>query len=130
MKFTDKEKQKLKNFHGHLDPYVLLGYKIGRLAVTKLRTLNKSARGRPASGGELRTDYFGPAKTPYTCLVDGLQIATSCTYGKRNIKIHNQSGLPKIIFKTQKKKFVVKLKQELISTKQVYCSVINQLVKE
>ena len=118
MNFTKAELQKLKNFHGHLGPYVLLGYKIGRLAVAKLRTKNK----------ELRTDYFGPAKTPYTCLVDGLQMATGCTYGKRNIKIHNKPSLPKIVFKADKREFVVKLKQELTSTKQIYNLKLEELI--
>ena len=118
MKFAKSEQQKLKNFHGHLGPYILLGYKIGQLAIAKLRTKNK----------ELRTDYFGPAKTPYTCLVDGLQIVTGCTYGKRNIKVYNKSGLPRIVFKTAKRKLVVNLKQELTSTKQIYNSKLEELI--
>ncbi len=118
MKFSKQELQKLKNFHGHLGPYVLLGYKIGRLAVTKLKASHK----------KLKTEYYGPAKTPCTCLVDGLQIATGCTYGKRNIKINNKSGLPRIIFKTAKQKFVVILKQELTSTNQIYNLKLEEII--
>jgi len=115
--FTKSEQQKLKNFHGHLGPYVLLGYKIGRLAVIKLKADHK----------KLNTNYYGPNRPPHTCLIDGLQIATGCTYGKRNIKINNKPGLPKIILSAGQKKFVVKLKQELTSTKQVYNSTIKEL---
>jgi len=118
VKFSVKEKQFLKNFHGHIGPYVLLGYKIGKLAVLKLKS----------RGEKLNTQYFGPDKKPLTCLVDGLQIATGCTYGIGNIKIFRRVGLPKIVFKTKKDKFVVKLKQELTSTKQIYNLKLEKLI--
>ena len=65
-------------FHGHLGPWLALGMKMGRHALELLR----------------HEGYFGlrvtaevPDAPPPSCLVDGLQISTGCTYGKRNIEI-------------------------------------------
>ncbi len=69
---------KAKEFHGHLGPYAILGWKIGLRAVELL-------------GGKR---YFGihttvrcPDAPPPSCMVDGLQMSTGCTMGKRNIEL-------------------------------------------
>lgn len=66
----------LRQFHGHVGPFVVLGHRIG-------------LRAREVLGA---TKYFGmdvavigPEVTPYTCLMDGLQTGTGCTLGKGNI---------------------------------------------
>jgi formylmethanofuran dehydrogenase subunit E len=76
-----KDKQlldKLIEFHGHLGPYLVLGYRMGIIGLRE-------------TGAK---KYFGiqvsvrcPAKPPERCLVDGLQYATGATYGKANICI-------------------------------------------
>jgi len=67
-----------ERFHGHLGPYVLIGQRIGECA---MRALSAER-------------YFGvevivacSGKPPQSCLVDGLQVSTGATYGKRNITI-------------------------------------------
>ena len=68
----------LKAFHGHLGPFVVIGYLAGKRALEEL-----SAR-----------KYFGitarvecEPKPPQSCLADGVQFATGCTLGKRNIAL-------------------------------------------
>lgn len=65
-------------FHGHLGPYLALGVRMGQYA---LRALNA----RKYFG--IRVIAFCPPRPPASCLVDGLQVATGATYGKRNIEI-------------------------------------------
>jgi formylmethanofuran dehydrogenase subunit E len=79
-------------FHGHLGPFLVLGLKAGLFA-------NKV----------LGKDYFKTRaivetepKPPYSCFVDGVQIATGCTMGKRNIKIKRGKSLSLIITKDDK----------------------------
>lgn len=71
-------------FHGHLGPWLALGMKMGEYA---LQLVNHKG-------------YFGvfvraevPPCPPCSCLVDGLQISTGCTYGKRNIEIVPSEGV-------------------------------------
>jgi formylmethanofuran dehydrogenase subunit E len=79
-------------FHGHLGPFLVLGLKAGLFA-------NKV----------LGKDYFKTRaivatepKPPYSCFVDGVQVATGCTMGKRNIKIKRGKSLSLIITKDDK----------------------------
>jgi formylmethanofuran dehydrogenase subunit E len=62
-------------FHGHLCPFMPLGYRMGRLALARL-------------GVEREKDHalhviceLGDGH-PQTCLMDGIQIATGATFGK------------------------------------------------
>lgn len=63
-------------FHGHLGPWLTLGLRAGRRAVTVLG-------GNPF---RLKAVVHCPARTPYTCFIDGIQFASSCTLGKGNIR--------------------------------------------
>ena len=65
-------------FHGHLGPFLLLGYMAGTLARETLK---------PKDEHDLHAEVTLPLKTPYTCVVDGIQCSTRCTLGKLNIKI-------------------------------------------
>lgn len=68
------------DFHGHLGPYLVLGLLMGDYALTKLRA-------RPHFG--LKVMAWGVKDKPRSCLIDGLQLSTGCTYGKGNIRKHN-----------------------------------------
>ena len=63
-------------FHGHLGPWLTLGLRAGRRAMTVL--------GR--NPFRLRAAAHCPARTPYTCFIDGVQFASGCTLGKNNIR--------------------------------------------
>lgn len=64
------------DFHGHLGPYLVLGLRMGELAVAKLKC-------RKHFG--IRAVVKGAVDRPKSCIVDGLQLSTGCTYGKGNI---------------------------------------------
>jgi formylmethanofuran dehydrogenase subunit E len=64
-------------FHGHLGPFLVLGLKMGEVALKKLKF--KKYFG-------LEVIVRGAGKKPKSCLVDGLQLSTGATLGKGNIE--------------------------------------------
>lgn len=73
----------LKSFHGHLGPYVIIGFRLGEHAVQRLQ-------GRPHFGLEAEVRCAGAP--PESCLLDGVQFSTGCTLGKQNIR--HEVGTP------------------------------------
>jgi len=73
----------LKAFHGHLGPYVVIGYRMGRLALEEL--------GSEGHFG-LSAEVHSPLEPPRSCLIDGVQIGSGCTLGKRNIEVVGCDG--------------------------------------
>lgn len=67
-----------KTFHGHLGPFAVLGRMMGECAVRLLG-------GKRHFG--IRTVVRCPDRPPPSCIVDGLQLSTGCTMGKRNIEL-------------------------------------------
>ena len=65
----------IERFHGHVGPYVVLGYRTGRLAIDRL--------GVTAFG--LRAEVRAGTRPPMSCYVDGVQLGSGCTLGKGNI---------------------------------------------
>lgn len=63
-------------FHGHLGPYLVLGLLMGEYAL-------KIIQAQPYFGLEVK--IWGAKNKPKSCLIDGLQLSTGCTYGKGNI---------------------------------------------
>lgn len=72
--------EQIKNFHGHLGPYVVIGYRMGKIANQKL---GNNPFGKKA------TVYTGTTP-PISCIIDGIQISSGCTMGKGNIRVENQ----------------------------------------
>jgi len=68
-------------FHGHLGPFLIVGLKMGLLALRKLK--------KTGENGQLRATVKTELKVPYTCALDGIQIATHCTIGNRRLKLEN-----------------------------------------
>ena len=66
------------NFHGHFGPFLALGLRLGEFAL-------KSLKARKYFG--IKVTVHCPPQPPPSCMVDGLQISTGATYGKRNIEL-------------------------------------------
>ncbi|MBN1431534.1 MAG: formylmethanofuran dehydrogenase subunit E family protein [Methanomicrobiaceae archaeon] len=67
----------LAAFHGHLGPYIVIGYRIGRYA-------SEFFGNNPF---EMKATVYCSGQTPQSCLADGVQLGSGCTLGKRNIEI-------------------------------------------
>ncbi len=72
--FTDLEFA--KSYHGHLGPFLIIGIKMGNRAIRELR---------PESCFRLEAHVYCPDSPPPSCVIDGIQLSTGCTMGKRNI---------------------------------------------
>jgi inosine-uridine nucleoside N-ribohydrolase len=73
----------LGTFHGHLGPYVVLGYRMGQTALEQLDSDGHF---------DLKAEVHSILKPPFSCLIDGVQLGSGCTLGKRNIMIEAETG--------------------------------------
>jgi len=76
-------------FHGHNGPFLAIGYRAGCFAIARLV---------PSSVVDLFCVAKLPDRKPFTCIVDGIQCSTSCTFGKKNIRIEPKDGEVEIFF--------------------------------
>jgi formylmethanofuran dehydrogenase subunit E len=96
LKLIIKEAEK---FHGHLGPFLVLGVRMGETAKRILEILNEE-------NGSLQVTAKVPMLTPFSCVLDGIQVTTQCTIGNQKLKIENSSKEISAIFqcaKTDKK---------------------------
>lgn len=76
--------RRLSDFHGHLGPYVLLGYRMGLVA-------------RKYFPGRFHATLFTGTEPPVSCLIDGVQFSSCCTLGKGNLTVR-EGGRPMVRF--------------------------------
>lgn len=111
--------------HGHAGPYLNLGIKMGLLALELL-----GAKGY----FDLSTEVEVKNRTPFSCLIDGLQISTGCTLGKGNIKVKDEPGDNiRALFKTDHQALLVSLKPEvirLLDFQKESCEALGQQILE
>ena len=87
----DETLKNIEQFHGHLGPFVVLGYKMGIIANNRLGA-------DPFEKTVIVTTGTTP---PISCLIDGIQLSSGCTLGKGTIKVTNES-IPKAMFSNKK----------------------------
>lgn len=81
---TDDILRGVTEFHGHGGPFLILGVRMGILA---LRLLD-------AQGWfDLRCSVSLPWRPPDSCVIDGIQYSTGCTMGKHNIEVEEKEGI-------------------------------------
>jgi len=73
-----------ERLHGHLGPFLVVGVKMGLLGLRKL--------GSPRNNRQLRVTAKIKEAVPYTCALDGIQMATQCTIGNRRLKLENSDS--------------------------------------
>jgi formylmethanofuran dehydrogenase subunit E len=73
------------DFHGHLGPFLVIGVRMSLIALRELR-LGKDANG-------LRVTATLKNCTPFSCVLDGIQVATGCTMGNRKLRLAEDSSL-------------------------------------
>jgi formylmethanofuran dehydrogenase subunit E len=69
----------IKQAHGHVGPWNVLGWRMGKAALRKL----SSTWGQH----ELDIICYVPLKTPYSCLADGLVVGTGNSIGRLDIRL-------------------------------------------
>ena len=71
-------------FHGHGGPFMIVGLRMGLKALNLFK-----AKGWFG----IKCCVYLPLKPPHSCIIDGIQVATGCTMGKRNIEAINKEGI-------------------------------------
>jgi formylmethanofuran dehydrogenase subunit E len=90
----------LAAFHGHLGPYIVLGYRIGRYVRQHFCS----------DPFQMKAVVFCKGVPPQSCLADGIQIGSGCTLGKRNIEIMAYDEI-RCEFACDEKKMVIRPSQ-------------------
>ena len=73
--------EKIEQFHGHIGPYAVIGYRMGEIA-------NKMLGADPFCKKAVVWTGTNP---PLSCIVDGIQISSGCTFGKGNITVKHEN---------------------------------------
>jgi len=69
----------IKRTHGHVGPWNVLGWRIGRAALREFDT----------KWGRHKLDVicYVPLRTPYSCIADGLTVGTGNTLGRLDLRL-------------------------------------------
>lgn len=96
-----------RKLHGHVGPFLVIGLKMG--AATK-KALNLS----DTECTLLRAEVAVPLQPPFSCLLDGIQVSTTCTIGNQRLQVKNSKTI-EATFTRQKdaKKVKITLTQNL-----------------
>ncbi|RJQ07391.1 MAG: hypothetical protein C4551_06755 [Bacillota bacterium] len=84
---------RIEDFHGHLGPYVILGFRAGRLALDLL-----GAEGY----FDLEATVHCGDEPPLSCFADGVQFGSGCTTGKGNLKVHPELREAGAVFRSRR----------------------------
>ena len=88
--------------HGHLGPFLVIGVRMGELAKRHLKVDDKSSR-------RLEVSIITPLCTPFSCVIDGIQVSTSCTVGNQKLKIKNSTKQITAHFRLQDSKKTIRI---------------------
>jgi formylmethanofuran dehydrogenase subunit E len=103
-----------RRLHGHLGPFLVIGVKMGMAAKKALGVSNEECI-------FLRAEANVPIFPPYSCLLDGIQVSTTCTVGNQRLTIKNSGeicvrfskhGVAKTVKITLKPKLALELKKK------------------
>ncbi len=103
--YTRELEEEAVRLHGHGGPYMVIGLRIGLQALNLLDALGWFDINCRA---ELR---WAP---PDACVLDGIQVSTGCTLGKRNIEVEEKEGVS-ATFKHGGKSVTLRVKQNILS---------------
>jgi len=71
--------QAIRDYHGHVGPWNVLGYRIGKRALKEF--------GERWGSHALDITCYVPLRTPFTCMADGLTLGTGNTLGRLDIRL-------------------------------------------
>jgi len=72
-----------EKLHGHLGPFLVIGVRMGKTAQRILDCQNTSGYKK------LQATVKTPMRTPFSCVIDGIQATTQCTIGNQRLRTEN-----------------------------------------
>lgn len=73
--------KRAEDFHGHLGPFLVIGVRMGLVGVRELGVKERRK--------ELRVTAMLRYSVPFSCIIDGIQVATKCTIGNKRLRLKN-----------------------------------------
>jgi formylmethanofuran dehydrogenase subunit E len=90
-----------RKLHGHVGPYVVIGLRMGAAAKKALNIGDDEST-------LLTAEVSVPLHPPFSCLLDGVQVSTTCTVGNQRLQFKNAKTI-QAIFSSQKDTKTVKI---------------------
>jgi formylmethanofuran dehydrogenase subunit E len=110
------ELERAARFHTHLGPYLVVGLRIGRAVTDRLGSEPFSYRITARTG----------RRPPYSCLVDGLQLATPCTTGNGCLEVATERTMAVEAIAKEGRSLAVALKRGVFEWIETECTEENQ----
>ncbi len=99
----DETLKEIERFHGHLGPYAVIGYRMGKIANKRLGSDPFCKRAKVYTG----------TTPPLSCIIDGIQLSSNCTLGKGRIAVENNDTAKAEFISEDNKKITIILKSEI-----------------
>ena len=77
--------KKAADFHGHLGPFLVIGVRMGLIGLREL--------GLQKATEKLRVTASLKYSVPISCVLDGIQVTTGCTFGNQKLTLKNSSSI-------------------------------------
>lgn len=91
--------EKIREFHGHEGIWAAIGYMAGRMAKNILQ---------PEKPKHMEALVKIPPESNHYCVLDGVQISSCCTMGKRNIIVEDSKNDIEFCFKNKQTRNEIK----------------------
>jgi len=95
--------KKAVDFHGHLGPFLIIGVRMGLIGLRELE-LKEGAE-------KLHVTALLKYSVPFSCVLDGLQVTTGCTFGNQKLTLKNSSSITAEFQLPNKKQVTVAVNQ-------------------
>ena len=95
--------KKAADFHGHLGPFLVIGVRIGLIGLREL-ALKKDTK-------KLHVTVLLKYSVPFSCVLDGIQVTTRCTFGNQKLTLKDAPGIASEFQLPNKKQVTVAVNQ-------------------
>jgi formylmethanofuran dehydrogenase subunit E len=93
-------------FHGHGGPFMVIGLRMGLLALEEL-----NVRGWFGLSCVAELEWAPPD----SCVLDGIQVSTGCTMGKRNIRVEERKDVISASFTQGGRGATIRVRDEILT---------------
>lgn len=111
-----EELRRAAEFHTHLGPYLVVGVRMGHVVTRELGNEPFAYRLTVRTG----------RRPPYSCLADGLQVATPCTTGNGGLEVSEERTMSVEVTAKDGRALVLMLRSTVFDSIENECTEENQ----
>jgi len=105
------------DFHGHLGPFLVIGVRMGLIGLRELELKQGTKK--------LHVTASLKYSVPFSCVLDGIQVTTGCTFGNQKLTLKNSHSIAAEFQMSERRQVTVavnqtsfnRLKKKLVSEK-------------